>query len=329
LKLVTYKPGEAKTTDAPLFGAVRDREVVRFSTADGHDTTALDSIDAYLAGLPDTFQRASAIVADPAVAGVPLSDVRLLPAVPRPAALLDFGLSPAHLRASGRTLLRRSLPAPVGRPLGWVLGRAASRSTKIRFYKGNHHSISGPGDEITWPDFSAYLDIEPELALVTGSESQQHYERVRPAGYVIYNDVSARDVQLEEMLFTGPASSKDFDTGNGIGPYLITPDELPDPLAIDVRVDFENRRSWRGSTSAYSIHPEELLAHVLRRRSLPAGTIIGMGTIPGCCGLDRDEWLEPGENFDIVFDGMGRLQQRFGVPPVMPQTSWAKRHTAA
>lgn len=76
------------------------------------------------------------------------------------------------------TVSRRSSAGP----LGWILGRAASRSTKIRFYKGNHHSISGYGDEIVWPDFTAYLDIEPELALVTGAESQRHADRVQPAG---------------------------------------------------------------------------------------------------------------------------------------------------
>lgn len=329
MKLITYMPADAAVSDRPLFGAVRDDEVIRFSTAVGHDAQGLEAIDSYLAGLPATFERAFAIVADPAVLGTPLADVQLLPALQHPVALLDCGLSPTHLRASTRTLLRRSLPALIGGPLGRILGRAASKSTRIRFYKGNHHSISGPGDEIAWPDFTAYLDIEPELALVTGPEPQRRTDRAQPAGYVIYNDASARDIQLGEMLFTGPASSKDFDTGNGIGPYLVTPDELSDPLSINVRVDFSNRPAWHGSTDDYTRHPEELLAHILQRRSLPAGTLIGMGTIPGCCGLDRDEWLEPGETFTIHFDGMGDLAQRLGRPIAMPHTGWnARRHDA-
>lgn len=325
MKLVTYRPHDADPTTPPLFGVMRVHEIIQFTTAPGHDTQGLESVETYLAGLPDTFERASAIAADHTTTGVELDDVQLLPALPRPAAILDCGLSPTHLRASSRTLLRHSLPAPLGTPLGWVLGRAASRSATIRFYKGNHHSVSGPGDEITWPDFTAYLDIEPELALVTGPEPQRHTDRAVPAGYIIYNDASARDVQLAEMLFTGPASSKDLDTGNGIGPYLVTPDELPDPLAVDVRVHFGTRPTWRGSTSDYTSHPEELLAHILQRRSLPAGTVIGMGTIPGCCGLDRDEWLDPGETFTIRFDGMGELQQSLGTPVTMPQTRWPPR----
>ncbi|OAV62970.1 fumarylacetoacetate hydrolase family protein [Enteractinococcus helveticum] len=325
MKLVTYRPHDAEVIDAPLFGAVRDQEIIHFGSTRGHDTEGLDSIKTYLSGLPGTFERAAAIVADPTVSGVPLTGVRLLPVLPEPAAILDSGLSPTHLRASSRTLLRHSLPTLIGRPLGRILGRAASRSTTVRFYKGNHHSISGHGDEIAWPDFTAYLDIEPELALVTGPETQRHTDRVQPAGYLIYNDASARDVQLGEMLFTGPASSKDFDTGNGIGPYLVTPDEVSNPLAIDVQVEFDTRPAWRGSTSDYTHHPEELLAHVLRRRSLPAGTIIGMGTIPGCCGLDRDEWLNPGEAFTIRFEGIGELQQSFGTPTAMPRTNWPRR----
>lgn len=325
MKLVTYRHRGAAAVEPPRFGVLRADGIVRFATAHDHDARGLASIEEYLAGLPGTFERAAAIAADAGLAGIAAAEVRLLPALPRPAALLDCGLSPAHLRASSRTLLRRSLPAPLGGLLGRVVGRAAGRSTAIRHYKGNHHSISGPGDEIAWPDFTAYLDIEPELALVTGPEPQRRADRVAPAGYLVYNDVSARDAQLAEMLATGPASSKDFDGGNGIGPWLVTPDELDDPLAIDVRVDFAARPSWHGSTSGYTTHPEALLAHLLRRRSLPAGTIIGLGAIPGCCGLDRDEWLSPGEEFAIRFDGLGELRQRFGAPAAMPRTGWRPR----
>ncbi|WP_193510149.1 fumarylacetoacetate hydrolase family protein [Cryobacterium sp. BB736] len=324
MKLVSFRLTEADRAEI-AFGAVRGAEVVRFTSAAGHDVRGLDSMDSYLAGLPDTFDRAAAIVADPAQPALRLNDVQLLAPLPQPAALLDCGLSPKHLRASTRTLLRRSLPFGVGRPVGALLGRAAARSKTLRFYKGNHYSISGTGDTIDWPDFTAYLDIEPELAIVTGAEPQQHSAWVEPAGYLIYNDASARDVQLGEMLFTGPASSKDFDTGNGIGPYLVTPDEVPNPLDLAVTVTFDGRSAWTGTTSDYSLHPARMLAHILRRRSLPAGTVVGMGTIPGCCGLDRDEWLEPGEAFTINIDGLGSLAQRFGTPATMPTTGWGRR----
>lgn len=325
MKLVSFRltGADADRTET-AFGAVRGGDVVRFASTLGHDTRGLESMESYLAGLPETFHRATAIVAGTAQPAVSLTEVQLLAPLPQPAALLDCGLSPKHLRASTRTLLRRGLPFGLGMPVGALLGRAAARSRAVRFYKGNHHSISGPGDTIAWPDFTAYLDIEPELAIVTAAEPQQQSDWVEPAGYLVYNDASARDVQLGEMLFTGPASSKDFDTGNGIGPYLVTPDEVPDPLDLTVTVAFDDRPDWTGTTGDYRLHPARLLAHILRRRSLPAGTIIGMGTIPGCCGLDRDEWLEPGEGFIITIDGLGSLAQRLGTPATMPTTGWAR-----
>lgn len=303
---------------------MRGDEIIPFSTSE-HDNSGLESAASYAAGFPENFARAAAIVGDPSQPSLPLSEVQVRAAIPRPAALLDCGLSPKHLRASSRTLLRRSMPWALGGVCGAIVGGMASRSSTVRHYKGNHHSISGPEDTIIWPDFTAYLDIEPELAMVTGSEAQRRSDWVEPAGYVIYNDATARDVQLGDMLFTGPASSKDFDTGNGIGPYLVTPDEVPDPLGLTVTVTFADRPAWTGSTSEYILHPAELLARILRRRSLPAGTLIGMGTVPGCCGLDRDEWLEPGEAFTITFDGLGGLSQRFSTPSTMPSSRWAPR----
>lgn len=331
MKLVTFRHG---ADGALLLGALRGEAVVALSGAEGHDTRGydtrgLDSMAAYLEGLPVTGQRAAAILADSSQVEIPMHEVHLGPAVPAPTALLDCGLSPRHLRLSSRTLLRHSLPVGIGRPLGMVLGTVAARSRRLSFYKGNHHSISGPGDEITWPDYTAYLDIEPELAIVTGREPQRRTDRIRPAGYLIYNDASARDVQFPEMLLTGPATSKDFDTGNGIGPLLVTPEDLPDPLTLGVTVGFEDRPSWHGTTADYRIHPEELLARLVAQRSFRAGTIIGMGTIPGCCGLDLDQWLEPGEGFTITIERLGSLTQRFGRPKGMPRSRWGSRTGSA
>ena len=94
------------------------------------------------------------------------------------------------------------------------------------YYKCNHNAVIGDNDTIHWPAYSSYLDIEPELAIVTGNE-------VMPiAGYTIFNDSSARDVQFWEMVGTGPARSKDFGHSKGLGPFIVTPDEIGDPLAL-------------------------------------------------------------------------------------------------
>ncbi|GAB3493313.1 fumarylacetoacetate hydrolase family protein [Amycolatopsis cihanbeyliensis] len=315
MKLATFLTAAGVTR----FGAVRDDRVVAFTDL-APRARGLGSVEKYLAGLPATFQRALDLLeAHPGARGTPVSQVRFLPAVPRPAALLDCALSPRHLRSSTEVLLRHALPWRLGRLLGPVAGSLVGRPrTGVRYYKGNHHSIIGDQDTIAWPDYTAYLDIEPELALVTGAAQEL-------AGYLIYNDASARDVQLPEMFFTGPTSSKDFDDGNGLGPFLVTPDEVPEPLGLATTVDFPGRPTWRGSTAEYTHHPTEVLTQIAARRTLPAGTVIGMGTVPGCCGLDRDEWLTPGEQVTIRIDRLGTLRQYVGTPAGTPSTRWSPR----
>ena len=107
MRLATYRIGGGDVR----FGVLREDRLHAFTDLDpdaaGH---GLASVDDYLAGLPDTFDRAHALSQDAPAEGVRSADVRLLPAAPRPAALLDCGLSPRHLRASTATLLRHALP---------------------------------------------------------------------------------------------------------------------------------------------------------------------------------------------------------------------------
>jgi len=171
------------------------------------------------------------------------------------------------------------------------------------YYKGNHHAVIGDNDTISWPSYTSYLDIEPELAVVTVTGNMPI------AGYTIFNDSSARDVQFPEMIGLGPARSKDFDRSKGLGPFLVTPDEIEDPLGLDVKVTIGRRYEWRGSTKEYSATPEKMLDYLKTIFTPLPGTILGMGTIPGCTGLDNDLWLLPGEKIEITFDKLGILRQ--------------------
>jgi 2-keto-4-pentenoate hydratase/2-oxohepta-3-ene-1,7-dioic acid hydratase in catechol pathway len=327
MKLATFR---TPLGEHPRFGVLLDDRLHAFTDLDpGAAEHGLATVGDYLAGLPGTFDRAYALSQHQPAGGILADEVRLLPAVPHPAALLDCGLSPRHLRASTATLLRHALPLGLGHVAGSVAGAALGKPRSgVRFYKGNHLSISGDHDTVDWPDYTHYLDIEPELAIVTGPLPQRSDPtRIEQAlaGYVIYNDVSARDVQLPEMVFTGPTSSKDFDTGNGLGPFLVTPDEVPDPLNLTVAVDITGRAPWRGTTADYSHHPREVLGQITTRRSLSAGTLVGMGAVPGCCGLDRDEWLNPGDDVTITIENLGTLHQHLGHPTGTPTTPWTAR----
>lgn len=298
------------------FGAALDGRACAFEGLAARHGVALEpaltSALGYLDGLPSSFEAASALCRGGAPEEAPrLDQVRLLaPLSPR--AMLDFGLTPRHLRQSAATLLRHEL-GWLGRlvaPLvGLRLARAA-RSAALPYYKCNHLAVIGDDDELGWPSYAWYLDVEPELAFVTGPAGEI-------AGYLIFDDASARDVQLPEMIGTGPARSKDFARSKGLGPLLVTPDEIPDPRALAVTVRVGDRLRWRGHTSEYARPPEDVVAFLREICPLPAGVVVGLGTVPDCTGLDHDAWIRPGERIEIEIAGLGVLRQRVPARPVI------------
>lgn len=291
----------------------------------------LTTIEGYLGGLPHTFdaarrlqEHARARVRADATDGLfRIEHVRLLPPVPRPAALIDFGLTPKHLVNSAKTLLRYEFGPLFGAIAARFVGRGImrkSRSPILQYYKGNHLTVIGDGDEMGWPGYTSYLDIEPELAFVTGTPDQP------VAGYMVYNDVSARDVQFPEMIGTGPARAKDFVGGNGLGPYLVTPDEVPDPLNLQVTARVGSRFAWSGTTAELTHHPEAVAEFLHTVYPRVPGIVVGTGTIPGCTGLDNDAWIRPGEAVEITIESLGTLRQY--VPASLPELTasrWKRR----
>jgi 2-keto-4-pentenoate hydratase/2-oxohepta-3-ene-1,7-dioic acid hydratase in catechol pathway len=312
-------------TGEVISGPVINGGVIPFSRltkkSTGFDFT---SVEEYLAGLPESFVTLSDRLEEGHLPeGFFLEDCKLLSPVPKPPLLLDFGLTPRHLKNSARNLLRNHLGPVIGSLAFSVLGNMISnraRGKPLQYYKGNASAVIGSGDTVAWPAYSSYLDIEPELALVFGNSRQPL------GGYTIFNDSSARDVQLPEMLGTGPARSKDFAYSKGLGPFLITPDEISDPLDISVSVEINRESRWEGETSEYCFHPEEVLESLVSVFMPDPGTVIGMGTIPDCTGLDRNEWLLPGDKIEIQFSGLGNLVQYFGkAPETGVKTSWPDR----
>jgi len=161
---------------------------------------------------------------------LPLDQVKILPPVPRPSALIDFALAPEHMLNSGLTLVKHEKSWPVSPVIGAIIRRDYSKnrhSPDFKCYKGNHNAIIGDSDATYWPSFTSYLDVEAELGVVVGGTQRGLSlagSEAAIAGYVIFNDFSARDVQwLELMGRLGLARCKDFDRSNGIGPFLVTP----------------------------------------------------------------------------------------------------------
>ncbi len=106
------------------------------------------------------------------------------------------------------------------------------------YYKGNHREIYGQEDAIPWPYYTKRLDFESEIACVIGKKGKNISQEDAASyifGYMIFNDVSARDIQKKEMaLRMGPTKGKDF--ANVFGPYLVTSDEVDPQKDFSIKV---------------------------------------------------------------------------------------------
>jgi 2-keto-4-pentenoate hydratase/2-oxohepta-3-ene-1,7-dioic acid hydratase in catechol pathway len=312
MKLLNFQTPCGKDS---FFGVVVKGWAVSFEVLmhkTGQSRVELSDIYAYLDNLPQSeamarelLQYGEAYISTMNDAEkTPLEHARILAPVPIPRALIDFGLTPRHLGNSAATLVKHEFGI-VGKLIAPIIRKrlSAAAGGKMLYYKGNHNAIIGDNDTIQWPVYSSYLDIEPELAFITGNH------KVPIAGYSIFNDSSARDVQFWEMMGTGPARSKDFAASKGLGPFIVTPDEVGNPLNLNVKVRIGERYGWQGSTSEYSASPEKALEYLKTIFTPLPGSVIGLGTIPDCTGLDNDLWINPGEKIEITFDKLGILRQ--------------------
>ncbi|WP_049901793.1 fumarylacetoacetate hydrolase family protein [Natrinema sp. J7-1] len=176
------------------------------------------------------------------------------------------------------------------------------------YYKGNPDSVVAPGETIQWPDYSGIMDYELEIAAVIGERGRNipaEAAEEHIAGYTVFNDFSARDIQGEEMEGRlGPAKGKDF--ANGLGPYLV-PRESIDVLSapMTARVDGE---VWSEGTVDEMYHSfAEIIEHVSQSETLYPGDVIGSGTVGEGCGLELGQWLEDGSTVELAVEGIGTL----------------------
>jgi len=232
----------------------------------------------------------------PAIAGA----VLLAPL--RPRSLRDFLTFEGHLKNAMRNL---------GRPIAPEWYRTPA------YYKGMPDTVIGPEEEIPWPLYTQKLDHELELAIVIGKQGkdikrEQALEHV--FGYTIWNDMSARDVQSEELpIGMGPAKAKDWDGSNVLGPCIVTADELDGRnLRLSVRI---NGETWGSDTTAHMHHRiEDLIAYASHAQTLYPGEVLGSGTTTGGSGVEQDRWLKPGDVIEMEADGIGILRNRVGQP---------------
>jgi 2-keto-4-pentenoate hydratase/2-oxohepta-3-ene-1,7-dioic acid hydratase in catechol pathway len=322
MKLIRFSRKDSK----PRFGVVIGDHAVAFATLQQRSGIArpdLGDSHAYLAGLPASEQAARKLLAwgDAHLAELSdsekpaLAEVRLHEPV-EVAALFDFGLTPRHLKNSCETCMKYEKDNPQTASLLQAFAKAVlapkpkpvpGRPEPLPYYKSNMNAIVGDGETVPWPAYTSRLDVEPELAVVYGNEKQP------VAGFCIFNDVSARDVQATEFI-GGFCLTKDMAKGNQLGPYLVTPDEVGDPYNLKVTVGVNGQVRYQGSTSEISHKAEDVFAWLGFMAPPKPGTVAGFGTIPDCTGLDHDDFIDPGAEIQITFERLGTLRCRFAEP---------------
>ena len=130
-------------------------------------------------------------------------------------------------------------------------------------------------------------------------------------GFTIFNDVSARDTQMAEMAGRlGPAKGKDFDTGNVLGPWIVTPDEIGDFNDLTMVARINGEELSRGTSGAMHYSFDRIIAYLSQSETLHAGEVLGSGTVGTGCGLEHGRFLEAGDIVELEIDRIGVLRNR-------------------
>ncbi|MCC6721594.1 MAG: fumarylacetoacetate hydrolase family protein [Bacteroidia bacterium] len=201
------------------------------------------------------------------------------------------------------------------------------------FYFTNHNAINGPGDIWCMPDHFNKLDFELEVAIVISKKGRNIKANDADeyiAGYMIMNDLSARTLQMEEMLLNlGPAKGKDFSTV--IGPWLVTPDELEkyktpcktghvgNSYNLDMKCFVNGVQVSKGNMKEMDWTFAEIIERCSYGVDVFPGDVIGSGTVGTGCFLElngtgllnnpsyKPQWLQDGDIVEMEISGLGKL----------------------
>lgn len=313
MKLVSYK-----TEDQEHLGIFVNGHIYNLNSC---DKLIPDNMSEFLQGGEELMQRAKTVNEDIFSGKLEAKEeafFELLAPVPHPTSCRDGYAFRQHVAAARRN-----------RKVDMI----AEFDQYPIFYFTNHNAVQGPGEIECMPDHFEKLDFELELAVVIGKrgrniraeEADQYI-----AGYMIMNDMSARTLQMEEMLLNlGPAKGKDFSTV--IGPWLVTPDELEQYRIPAKEGHIGNNydlkmKCWVNGIEVSSGSAGDMdwtFAEIIERCAygvdiLP-GDVIGSGTVGTGCFLElngtgllndpnfKPQWLQDGDVVEMEITGLGRL----------------------
>jgi 2-keto-4-pentenoate hydratase/2-oxohepta-3-ene-1,7-dioic acid hydratase in catechol pathway len=173
-------------------------------------------------------------------------------------------------------------------------------------------AITGPNDSVIKPRNSTKLDWEVELGIVIGKHATYVSEAEALdyiAGYCVINDVSERNFQLERPGGQWD-KGKGCDSFGPIGPYVVTKDEVPDPLNLNLWLKVNGKTFQNGSTKHMVFGPAFLVHYLSQFMSLQPGDVISTGTPPGVgLGQKPPLYLEVGDVMELGIEGMGTQKQ--------------------
>ena len=248
-----------------------------------------------LLGLGERYRKALGVVATSAGAMgkkgpkglvIPLRTAKLRAPIAHPNKITCIGLNYAdHAREGGQ----EPPPAPI-------------------FFLKSHNTICGPGDAIKLPPNSTQVDYEAEFAVVIGKrgkhipESEAHKY---VAGYTVLHDVSARDMQFgDKQWYRG----KSCDTFAPTGPWIVTPDEVPDPNNLRISLTLNGETLQDSNTSNLIFKVPFLISYLSQSVTWEVGDLISTGTPPGVGFARKPQvFLKAGDTVSVTVEGIGTL----------------------
>ncbi len=188
----------------------------------------------------------------------------------------------------------------------------------------NVDAIIGPEDPVVYPShLTNELDHELELALVisrSGKNFDEHEAESYIGGYLIFNDITARDIQRREMRSGVFSFCKAIDTFCPLGPWIVTPEEIPDPYKLDMQLRVNGEVRQKSVSGNMALTMPQVIAHY-SPLDYSAGDVLSLGTVAGVAGFREDAedyYLKPGDVMECEIEGIGVLRN--------PVISWEEAH---
>lgn len=322
MRLVTFQKGDgAQRAGALIDGDTRIVDLAEAYLA-AFRQAGPGSVLAIIEGSDDALDRVrEAARMAPASAILARSDVRLRAPIQPPPQMRDCLCFELHLKqafAASRKVVAMQGPDPE-KALAEIERSGLSDAPPIFYkqpiyYKANRFAVIGTDEDVVWPAYSKFLDFELEFGVYIKGKVKDAPKAValkHVFGYTIFNDMSARDAQAVEMEGRlGPAKGKDFDTGNPMGPCLVTADEIPDPYNLTMIARVNGEEWGRGNSGSMYWKFEDLISYISRSETLYPGEFLGSGTVGNGCGLEHMRFIKPGDVIELEVERIGVLRNR-------------------